>query len=131
MGAGSPKVHESALVRMLCKNQPLFQLHAKSMNLWTSFRFFCKAKAKKKKHKWQSLLQGLKGTLQKSLCLKKCIHEEETWLQSDLTSSAWFVCIVMELVPWGWLFGVHEFEVQRCGCGVWRCGACFTPQIFA
>jgi hypothetical protein len=37
----------------------------------------------------------------------KWIHEEETWLQSDLTSSPWFVCIVMELVPWGWLFGVE------------------------
>ncbi len=52
-------------------------------------------------------MQGLKGTLQKSLCLMKWIHEEETWLQSDLTSSPWFVCIVMELVPWGWLFGVE------------------------
>jgi len=36
------------------------------------------------------------------------IHEEETWLQSDSTCLAWFVCIVMELVPWGWLLGVAQ-----------------------
>jgi hypothetical protein len=33
--------------------------------------------------------------------------------KSDLTCSAWIVRIVMEQVPWGWLFGVHKFEVQR------------------
>jgi hypothetical protein len=26
----------------------------------------------------------------------------------------------MELVPWGWLFGVHKFEVQKdAGVGFW------------
>jgi len=51
MGAGSPKVHESALVRILCINQPLFQLHAKKYELMNIIQILLQSKSQKKKKK--------------------------------------------------------------------------------
>jgi len=54
MGAGSPKVHESALVRILCINQPLFQLHAKKYELMNIIQILLQSKSQKKKKKKQN-----------------------------------------------------------------------------
>jgi hypothetical protein len=51
MGAGSPKVHESALVRMLCINQPLFQVHAKKYELMNIIQILLQSKSKSPKKK--------------------------------------------------------------------------------
>jgi hypothetical protein len=46
-----PRLHESALVRILYINQPLFQLHAKKYELMNIIQILLQSKSKKKSDK--------------------------------------------------------------------------------